>query len=129
MNKGGNKGKFLFHSVGICVNGLSQILGQLKHIGEFGDSLFPVCLRNTVDIRNKINILNARKEFVEIRIVGNICHHFLALNWVLLYGNTSDIYFSVIEFHYSRAGFYGGGLSRSVMTYESIDLSRLNMQG
>ena len=72
VHQGGKDRQLLFHAVGICGDQISQRFRNLKCIPILCDSLPSLIRRYAEQVGYEIQLLNAGKIFVQIRIVRNI---------------------------------------------------------
>ena len=105
MQQRRNNGKLLLHAVGVCPDGLRQILRQAKSIAVLPDALRPLCGAYAEDVCDKIKVLDAGHILVQLRVVRQIGQAALAFQRVLPHGNTVHINFSGIKLLDTAAAF------------------------
>ena len=114
--------------MGVAGNGAAQILGQVKGPGIEPHPLLPLPGGDAIQIGDKVQILDAAHEFIEIRIVGKEggdrlgCHR-VGADVVAVNGDGS-----LGEAHYPRHRPEGGGLARAVVSDEAAQLPRGDVQ-
>ena len=129
MDKRGNNGEFLLHSVRIRRDGGSEIARDAELFRVTGDTLAADRFRDLKNIADEIQILYTRHEFVNIGVIGQIRCFFLARNGVFLYIDAVDRYRPPRKFEYTRAGLDRRRFSRAVMTDKSENVARTDFKG
>ena len=105
MQQRRNNGKLLLHAVGVCPDGLRQILRQAKGIAVLPDALRSLCSAYAKDIRDKIKVLDTGHILVQLRVIRQIGQAALAFQRVLPHGNAVHINFSGIKLLDTAAAF------------------------
>ena len=129
MNPGGDDGQLLLHAVGIGGNGLDQIGGQLKALGQRLNTFLTHIGGNAEDVAHEVEILHAGHEIVQIGIIGDVGDAFLAGNGIGLDGNAVNGDFAAVELQNAHNAFQRGGLAGAVVADEAVKLAGLNVQG
>ena len=80
------------------------------------------------NIRDEIQVLYAGKIFIEIRVIRYISSNLFAFHRLILNGMTvyQDLAFGEIKHTHNRT--YSGGFTGTVVTYETVYISALNMK-
>ena len=84
MDKRADNGDFLLHAVRALRDEVRQRVFNIQPLGKRFHARLAVRFRYAVHIRNKIQILVARQEFIKIRIIGYVGHDFFAGDGVFL---------------------------------------------
>ena len=127
-DKGGNQGQLLPHSVGIAANGRAQVPGQLKGIAELGDTGGALLRRNVIQVGNEIEKVDSLHKLVQVRIVGQEGRDPLGPHRVLFDVVAVNENGPLCKVHHPRHGPQGGGLARSVVADEAINLAGLDVE-
>ena len=128
MQQRRNDGQLLLHAVGVCPDGLRQILRQAKGIAILPDALRPLCGAYAKDVCDKIKVLDACHVLVKLRVVRQIGQAALAFQRVVPHGNAIHINFAGIKLLDAAAAFQGSGLARAVVPDKGTQLPRADVQ-
>ena len=122
MEPGGDDGQLLLHAVGIGGNGLGQVRRQLKEVSVLADALLPGLGVYTKNVRNEVQVLDARHVLVQVRIVGNVGHIPLAVQRLGADGLAVHDDFPGVKLQNARHCLEGGGLAGAVVADKAVDL-------
>ena len=128
MEPGRNNGQLLLHAVGVGGDGLGQIVRQLKALRKLADAHLPVRRADTENVRNKVQILDARHIVIEIGIVRDVGKLPLAGQRVRADGGAADADLSGIEAQDPGDGFQRRRLPRAVVADEAVNFAGQDMQ-
>ena len=123
-----NDRQLLFHAVGIGSDGLRQIVRQFKKVSAFTDTHLPVGGTDMKNIRNKIQVLDARHVIVQIGIIGDVGKAALAFQRLCPNRFSVNINFSGVKLQNSCHRFQGRCLACAVMTDKTINFAGSNVQ-
>ena len=123
VKKGGDECQLLLHAVRVGANGLCQIFCDFKQIGISADPFLPFPLRNSVNIRDKIEIADSGEKIVKIRIVRNIGQFLFAGDGLFADRKPADFHAALLEAEDTAAAFYGRGFTGPVMSDKAENLS------
>ena len=129
MDPGGDNGQLLLHAVGISADGLVQIAGNLKGIGQLLDPLGTLLGRDAEHITDEVQVLHAGHKLIQIGIIRDVGHLFLAANGVCLDGQAIDQDLAAVELHDACHAFQRGGLACAVVTDEAVNFTGPDVQG
>ena len=101
---------------------------DLHRVAQLGDALLALLHGHAVDVAHEVEVLDAREELVEVRVVGDVGHDLLALKRLLLDGHAVDEDLALGEVEDAAAGLDGRGLAGAIVAEEAIDLARLDVQ-
>ena len=128
VNPCGNNGQLLLHAVGISRDGLPQIAGQLEKLGVLPNAFLPNVRLYSENVRDEVQILDARHELIQVGVIGDIGHLPLAAERVGLNGHTADENLAFVKGLNARHGFQRGSLARAIVADEAVDFARSDMQ-
>ena len=106
--------------MGIGGNGLDQIGGQLKALGQRLNTFLTHIGGNAEDVAHEVEILHAGHEIVQIGIIGDVGDAFLAGNGIGLDGNAVNGDFAAVELQNAHNAFQRGGLAGAVVADEAV---------
>ena len=120
--------KLLLHAVRIAGHRLRQIVRQIEKRRVLMNPALAVRLGYAVNVRHKVEILNAGEKFVEIGVIRNVGKAFLAGDGVLRDGCSGNFDAAAVWRQNAAAGFDGRRLACTVVPDEATDFARGNVK-
>ena len=85
VEQGRDDGQLLLHAVGVCADGLGQVLREVELVAVGPDALGTLPCPHRKDIRDEVQVLDAGHVFVQVRVVRQIGQPPLAFQRVILH--------------------------------------------
>ena len=92
------------------------------------DALLPHARLHAEDVSDKVQVLDAAHEVVEVGVVRDVGQTVLGLQRVLADGDAVDIDLALVKVQDADRGFQGRGLAGAVVADEAVDLARRDVQ-
>ena len=124
----GDDRELLLHAVGIGGDGLRQIVRQRKLRGPAADTLGAFVGAYAENVGDKIEVLDAAHKVVKIGIVGDIGESALTLERLGAHGMSGNENFTLVELLDARNGAQRRGFARAVVTDETVNFARGDVQ-
>ena len=80
MEQGGNQNQLLFHTVRVAANSICQGISDAQAVGQRSNALDAVLRRNTKDVTDVIEVLNAAHKLVNVWVIWNVSDDLLGAN-------------------------------------------------
>ena len=128
MDQGGKQRQLLLHSMGIGGDEIPQGRRDLKCFCVLLDPLLPVLCPNGKDIGNEIQILNACKVLIQIRVIRDVGNLALAGKGVFPYILSANLYGPGIKVLNAGDTFECGRFPCTIVANKSVNIPRRNVQ-
>ena len=128
VEQGRDDGQLLLHAVGVCADGLGQVLREVELVAVGPDALGTLPCPHRKDIRDEVQVLDASHVFVQVRVVRQIGQPPLAFQRVILHRDAVHRNAAAVELLDAAAALECGGLARAVVADECADLAGADVQ-
>ena len=129
MDQRPRKGQLLLHSMGVSGNQIPQHRIDSEILRLFPDALLSVPCRYPINVRQKIQVLNARQIFIDIRIVRDISYDLLAGKGLGAHILAVHPDLPLVEIMDAHHGLDGSGLPGTVAADKAVDVPGPHRQG
>ena len=121
--------ELLLHAVRVVRDSLTEGVRKLEEIGIFLYPLLALGGTDAENVRDEVQVFDARHEFIKIGIVGDVGELFLAGDRIVGNGRAVDLDLSRVKLHYADNSLEGRCLSGAVVTDESVNLTGGDAEG
>ena len=128
MQPRGDDRQLLLHAVRVCCDRLRQIVGQLKKRRVLFHPLHARGRVHAENIGDKIEILPARHELVQVGVIGDVRKQPLARQRLFPDGVAGDGDLTLVKLQNARHGFERGRFARAVVPDKAVNFARGDVQ-
>ena len=128
MEQGGNQNQLLLHTVRVAANGICQGVSDTQAVGQRSNALDAVLRRNTKDVTNVIEVLDAAHELVNVWIIWDVsddllCSHRVNQHVLGVHKNSA-----ALKWLSTNDGLDKRGFTCAVMADKTVDVARHNVE-